>query len=82
MLLKNNNYFFTYLSTTTTPSKTLNPLLMYPNGPSAIILSNISTAKTAENTILLTSTTIVNCSGCRPMNRKKKKEYHLFDKHI
>ena len=52
-----------YLKTTTIPSNTLNPLLMYPKGPSAIILSNISAANTAENAMLLISTSTVNSSG-------------------
>lgn len=53
----------TCLSMTIMPSKTLNPLEMYLKGPSEIILSSISTANTAEKTMLLISTITVSSSG-------------------
>lgn len=45
------------------PSNTLNPLLMYPQGPSAITFKNISAANIAEKTILLYSTITVSSMG-------------------
>lgn len=58
----------TNLKITMIPSNTLNPLLMYLNGPSASNFRSISKAKMAEKTMLLVSTVIVNSSGCQQNN--------------
>lgn len=55
--------WYSYLRTTMIPSKTLKPFEMYPKGPSAMILSSISTAKIPEKTTLLISTITVNSGG-------------------
>lgn len=52
-----------YLSITIIPSKRLNPLEIYLNGPSPINFNNISIANMHENIILLVSTIEVSSSG-------------------